>query len=129
MTTDLWMLVASAGLQWALIMLAATPPLLLNGIPWSVGNREAPSRELPAWAARAKRAAANLQENLILFAIVVLVVHLAGAGSELTATAATVFVGARIAHAGHYIMGVPWLRTVAWAVGVAATFGVASALM
>ena len=122
MTTDLWMLLASAGLQWTLIMLAATPPLLINGIPWSVGNRERESKELPAWGLRVKKASNNLAENLVLFAIVVLVVHAAGLANETTALGATVFFGARVVHALLYAGGVSWLRTVAWAVGVAGMF-------
>ncbi len=128
MTTELWMLLASAGLQWALIMLAATPPLMINGIPWAVGNRESGGKKMPGWAVRARKASNNLAENLVLFAVVVLVVHAVGAGNETSALGAQVFVGGRLAHALVYIAGIPWLRTLTWLVGVAGTFMVVSVL-
>jgi uncharacterized MAPEG superfamily protein len=129
MTTDLWILLASAGLQWALIMLAATPPLMINGIPWAVGNRQSGGKKMPAWAVRARKASDNMAENLVLFAVVVLVVHVAGAANETSTLGAQVFLGGRVGHALLYIAGVAWLRTAAWLVGVAGTLMVVSVLL
>lgn len=128
MTIDLWMLVASAGLQWALIMTAATPRLLLNGIPWAVSNRETKSVEVPKWAERAQRTSDNMQENLVLLAILVLVVHVADLANDTTALGTQVFLGARIVHTLVFFAGVPWVRTVAWAVSVVGMGMVASVL-
>ena len=117
MTTDLWMLTAAALLAWAQIMVAATPALLRNGLSWAFGNRDSGPAQVP-WEARAQRASANMQENLAIFAILVLVAHVSGRHGSLSATGSMVFVGARAAHALIYLAGIPVLRTLAWAVSV-----------
>jgi len=129
MTTDLWILIAAVALQWTLIMVAATPRLLLNGIPWAVGNRHDDSVEVPRWADRAQRASNNLAENLPLFAIVVLVVHAVGAGNDTSALGAQIFLGGRLVHAAVFLAGVPVARTLSWAVSVGGIFVVASTLL
>jgi uncharacterized MAPEG superfamily protein len=119
MTTDLWMLVAAAGFQWALILGVATPMILSNGMPWAAGNRETPSKALPTWHARLTRADQNMRENLVLFAVLVLVAHVSGEADSTSALGAQVFVAARVAHAVVYVAGVAWLRTVLWGVSIA----------
>ncbi len=128
MTADLWMLVASVALQWALILGAATPRLLINGIPYSVGNRDTPSKEMPPWEGRLQRASNNLAENLILMAILVLVAHVAGTANATSALGAQIFFGGRVAHALLFVAGVSWLRTGAWVVSIAGLFMIASTL-
>jgi uncharacterized MAPEG superfamily protein len=126
MTTDLWMLVGAAALQWALIMVAANPGLMAD-IGWAFGNREK-ELALPAWAGRAKRASANLQENLPIFTILVLVVHVAGAANPTSALGAQIFLGARVLHGALYIAGIAYARTAAWATSLVGMAMVASAL-
>lgn len=119
MTTDLWMLLAAAGLQWALIMATAGPQILKNGIGWAAGNREKAETPEPAgWVGRCQRCSSNMQENLTIFAILVLVAQVAGQADAMTANGAMVFVGARVAHAVIYVAGVPFLRTGAWVVSI-----------
>ena len=127
MTTDLWMLVAAVGLTWALIMVAATPSVAKNPT-WAVGNREAPLA-VPAWAERAKRTSANMQENLPLFTALVLVAHVSGQADSLSALGAQIFVGARVVHAGIYIAGVPMIRTLVWLVSVVGMGMIAASLL
>lgn len=117
MTTDLWMLLAAAGLQWALIVATAVPQILGNGIGWAAGNRET-SPTPAAWIARCERCSANMMENLPIFAILVLVAQVSGTADSLTANGAIVFVAARLAHAGIYIAGIPYARTAAWVVSI-----------
>ncbi|PKN54248.1 MAG: hypothetical protein CVU56_27515 [Deltaproteobacteria bacterium HGW-Deltaproteobacteria-14] len=128
MTTDLMMLAASAGLAWLLIMTAATPKLMKQGLAWGMGNRDH-AATFPPWVERATRAHANLHENLILFAIVVLVVHITGHADDTSATGAVVFFAARVVHAIVYVAGVPGVRTLAWVVSVAGMFMIASTLL
>ena len=128
MTTDLWMLVASVALTWLLIVGTATPSLL--GDPkWAAGNRDESRESSQGWQARLRRASANMNENLVLFAALVLVVSVAGKANATSALGAQVFFGARIAHAVIYVAGVPYLRTLAWAVSIAGMFMIASALV
>ena len=129
MTMDLWMLVASAGLQFALVMTAAMPRLALNGFVWGLGNREEPSTEMPGWAVRAQKASDNLQENMILAAILILVVHVSGNANATSALGAEIFFAARLVHAGVYMAGVPGLRTAVWSVSMVGLALVAYALI
>ena len=57
-------------------------------------------------------------ESLILFAILVLIVQLAGLNNDLTALGAKIFVIARLIYAVVYLVGIPWLRTVVWSIAV-----------
>lgn len=117
MTTDLWMLLASAGLTWVLIMLVANAKLMSNGLAWGFGNHES-APEIGGWLARAKRASDNMNENLPLFAVAVIVVHLAGKADATSALGAQIFLAGRVAHALVYIAGIPFLRTGVWTVSI-----------
>lgn len=128
MTTDLWMLLAAAGLQWLLIMIPATMGILANGIGWAFGNRE-DAKPAAAWVDRASRADRNLKENLPLFAILVLVAHVAQAADATTALGAQIFVGARVLHALLYMAGIPGLRTLAWVASLVGMGMIAGALL
>jgi len=118
MTTDLWMLVASALLCLAIPFvyiggIAGVP----GGLVWGLGNRDVPLA-LPVWVERAKRAHANLVENLAPFAVLVLTAHVAGASNATTALGATLFFWGRVAHFVVYAIGIPYLRTAVFAVAV-----------
>lgn len=128
MTTDLWMLAASVALAWLLIVGSAAPGLL--GDPkYTLGNRDE-AREAPTgWNARMRRTSANMNENLLLFAVLVLVAHVAGKANATTALGAEIFLAARVAHAVIYVGGIPYVRTLAWAVGVVGMFMVGAALV
>lgn len=118
MTFELQMLIWSAALALAQMAVAAIGAQGQVGLPASAGNRE----DLPGltgWAGRARRAHLNMLENLLLFAIVVLVAHAAGRTNATTALGAAMFFWARLAYAAIYVVGVPWLRTAAWAVALA----------
>ena len=118
MTPDLEMLVWSAALTLVQMLVAVGGATLQVGLPTLAGNREGlPS--LTGWAGRAARAHLNMLESLAVFAIVVLVAHLAGRANETTALGATLFFWGRLAYALIYVAGIPWLRTAAWGVSVA----------
>ena len=126
MTVELWMLVAAVALTWVQIMLVSTAGLMLFP-KWTLGNRDG-GQEVPDWVSRAKRAAENMKENLPLFAILVLVVHVSGESNSVSALGAQIFVGARIAHAIIYALGVPAVRTLVWGVSIVGMVMIASAL-
>ena len=118
MTIDLQMLVWSAALALVQMLIAVVGAQGQLGLPMLAGNRD----NLPAvtgWAGRARRAHINMLESLIVFAIVVLVAHVAGRANESTALGATLFFWSRAAYAIIYVVGIPWLRTAAWAVSIA----------
>ncbi len=118
MTIDLWMLVGAAALQWVLIMADATLFIMANGVPTASGNRDGDLAEPSPLNARLKRCSENMQENLPMFAILVLVAHVSGQADSLSALGAEVFLAARIVHAGVYAVGVTYLRTAVWSVSI-----------
>ena len=118
MTPDLQMLVWSAALALLQMLVAAMGAQGQVGLPMLAGNRDSVP-PLTGWAGRAKRAHYNMLESLVVFAIVVIVAHLAGKANAATALGAALFLWARLAYAIVYVVGVPWLRTAVWAVSVA----------
>ena len=117
MTIDLWLLTWSVVLCLAQVVIAASGSSLKWGLPTAAGNREDVA-ELTGWLGRAQRAHRNMLENLLLFAVLVLVAHAAGKANEMTALGAHLFFWARLAYAAIYVAGVPWVRTLLWVVSV-----------
>jgi len=119
MTTDLWMLVWTTLLCLLMPMLYVAGELRApGGVEWGLGNRDTPF-ELPAWAARAKRAHMNLLENLLPFAALVLVAHVSGKANAMTALGASIFFWSRLAYAFVYTAGIKLVRTLIFFVGSA----------
>ncbi|GIX16257.1 MAG: membrane protein [Rhodothalassiaceae bacterium] len=104
---------ALAGVLWLPYVLARIQAWGLRKV---MDNPDPNAPALPDWANRAKAAHANLTENLVHFAALVLVAQIVGIAGAV-ATAAVVFFWARLAHAVIYILGIPVLRTLAFAVG------------
>jgi uncharacterized MAPEG superfamily protein len=71
---------------------------------------------VPDWAERLQRAHTNMVENLAPFAALVLVAHLVQAFDAKTALGAQLFFWGRVVHAGVYTLGIPYARTLAFAV-------------
>ena len=115
MTTELWMLIGTVLLYFALMFLYsfgrfATP----GGFQWAFGNRDS-ALEVAPWIARAVRAQQNLTENIGPFAILVLVASAAKKTDDLTGLGATLFLCARVVHSVLYVGGITYLRSFAWA--------------
>jgi uncharacterized MAPEG superfamily protein len=118
MTPELMYLIWSAALTFALVLVAVAGATAEVGLPTLAGNRDG-LPEMKGWAGRAARTHRNMLESLILFAVLVLVAHIAGVRNEMTLLGAQLFFWARVAHGIIYIAGIPWLRTAAWGVSVA----------
>jgi len=117
MTPDLKYLLFSTILAFVQVLVAAALANQAVGLPALAGNREGLG-ELPGAAGRARRAHLNMIENMVLFTALVLIAAVAGKANATTAMGAMIFFWARLAHAVIYVAGLPWLRTVAWAVSV-----------
>ncbi|HZL40735.1 MAG TPA: MAPEG family protein [Pseudolabrys sp.] len=78
--------------------------------------------ELPqsAWARRLQAAHNNAVENLVIFAPLVLILQAINHSTESTVLACAVFFWARLVHALVYTLGIPVLRTLAFAIGFVA---------
>ncbi len=121
MNADLHYLAYAAVLTWVMLLTASslrnrmwTP----KGLATGMGNRDDVPAPTPI-AARADRAAHNMLENLLLFAVVVVVARLSGVPSEKVEPGAALFFWARVAYFLIYLAGIKGVRTVAWGAGVA----------
>ena len=117
MTVELKMLLWSVVLTFVQVVIASMGATQQAGLPALAGNREG-MPELTGWAGRAQRAHLNMLENLPLFIALVLIAQLANRTNAMTALGAELFFWARLVQAVLYIAGVPWLRTLAWAVSL-----------
>jgi uncharacterized MAPEG superfamily protein len=116
MTTELFYLALVTTLTAVMWIPYILNMIIVRGIVDAVGYPEDP-KPMARWALRMKAAHANAVENLVVFAALVLVAHAAGANNGCTAAAAAVYFWARIAHFFAYTARVPWVRTLAFAVG------------
>jgi len=90
--------------------------IIVRGLLDAVGYPDNPT-PLAAWAARTKMGHYNAIENLVIFAVLVLVIQLAELNNEATALACTVYFWARLVHIVSYSFAVPWIRTFAFVAG------------
>jgi len=90
--------------------------IVVRGLVDAVGYPADP-KPLAAWAQKLKCAHYNAVENLVVFATLVLVANAAGVSNETTVLACSVYFWARIVHAVAYTFGIPWLRTLGFALG------------
>jgi uncharacterized MAPEG superfamily protein len=104
---------ALTGLLWLPYILDR---LAVRGLDDAVGYPENPKPQSP-WARRLMKAHANAIENLAVFATLVLVAHAAGVSNDTTGMACIGYFWARVVHALAYTFAVPWVRTLAFAVG------------
>lgn len=119
MPIELRMLAYSATLCVLLAVPYTLGLIFERGLAVVAGNREdfAPGT---GWIGRAQRAHRNMVENLAPFAALILVLAVLNKMDATTALAARLFFYARLGHAVVYIAGIPWLRTLAFAIGVVA---------
>ena len=109
-------------LSWVLaLQLIMWVPYIVNmiavrGLIDAVGYPNDP-KPLSDWADRLKNAHYNAVENLVVFAALILTAHVAGITSETTVLACQIYFWARVAHMLLYTFGVPFGRTLAFAVG------------
>ena len=117
MKTELFYLAlvtAFTGLLWVPYILDR---LAVRGLMDAVGYPDQPKPQSP-WAQRLIKAHYNAVENLVVFAALVLLAHAMGVTSSAIGTAAIVYFWARVVHAAAYAFAVPWVRTLAFTVGV-----------
>ncbi len=90
----------------------------VRGLAETVANRSAESGEPHSeWAKRAIRAHENAIENLVLFAPLVLIVHVLAIATPLTQAVVVIYFFTRLAHYLAYVFAVPVLRTLTFTIG------------
>jgi uncharacterized MAPEG superfamily protein len=120
MSVELRMLVYSTALLLLLVLIQATAGVLAQGVTAMAGARDALPEPKP-FQARTKRVVDNHREGLTLFAPLVLTAALAHISGPWTVLGAQLFFYSRVVHAALYLAGVPWVRPLAWTVGIVGT--------
>ncbi len=119
MSIELQMLVWSVLLGLAQIMIAATLSTQQRGLAWNAGPRDGIPTPLTGLAGRMDRALRNLLETFPFFVVAVLAVLAAQRTNAHTALGAQIYFWARVAYVPLYAAGIPYLRTLVWAVSIA----------
>lgn len=116
LTVDLRLLAYSALLCLVLWIPYVLAGVGARGMPAMMGYPTGKYDDLPEWAQRSQRAHMNLVENLVPFAVAVLIAEIVGATGELTALGARLFFWGRLVQAAVHVFGIPYLRTLAFTV-------------
>ncbi len=124
---------------WLVLTTVLTPLLI---VPYAIvrvkkiGIVRVFTRPLPGddpfekeWPHRAYRAHMNAVENLAVFTPLALAVPVTGSSNHVTELACATYFYARLIHAPFYIMNTPFVRTIAWFVGIGACFVLAYQLL
>lgn len=119
MPTELFMLVLTVLLYFILVAARAIPLLQINEMSYFPGNRDdAPNTN--DTVRRIERTIDNHRDGLLFFAPVVLAGAAAGGFNGATALAAQIYFASRLVHAICYIMGITYVRTLVWVIGIVA---------
>lgn len=120
MTPLLQIVVCMTVLTFIAIMLGAflrNREWTLEGMKAGLSNRDNLPQATPL-GARAEKAAANTRENFLLFIALAGVAHAAGAGEQ-ALLGAQIFFWARVVYLPIYLLGITYVRSAVWGVGVA----------
>lgn len=115
MTNELTSLVWVTALTAVLWVPYILNTIMRRGLLDAVGYPENPAPLAP-WAERLKKAHYNAVENLVIFVALVLVLNAAQISNATTVMACQIYFWARLVHVIVYTMGLPWLRTLSFAV-------------
>ena len=116
MTSELMSLAWVAALHLVIWVPYILNAIAVRGLSEAVGYPENPAPLAP-WAERMKAAHYNAVENFVVFAALVLTANVAGVSNDTTVMACNLYFWARLVHVIVYTAGIPWLRTLSFAVG------------
>jgi uncharacterized MAPEG superfamily protein len=126
MTLELKMLALSIVLGLVQIVLASHAASLQRGYVWTASSRDKAVPALTGLAGRLARALQNFVETFPLFAVGVLIAHVAGRHSWMTEWGVHLYFWGRIAYIALYAVGIFLLRSILWNV---ATLGIVLVLL
>jgi uncharacterized MAPEG superfamily protein len=124
MSTDLKYLALTAMLTAVLWIPYVVAQVMTNGFLTPPNYVDPTPRPLPLWGKRADRTYINAVEVFAPFAALVVVAHLSGKADAMTAFWAMSFFWLRLLHAVVYLLGVPYIRTIAFVLGFVAIVGI-----
>ena len=116
MTIEIQMLAWATALGLVQLSLDATLGTLQRGLKWNISARDGEPPALLGVAARIHRAFRNFLETFPFFAAAVLAVVATGRTSVDTALGVQLYFWARVAYVPLYAAGIPYVRTLVWAV-------------
>lgn len=128
MAIELQMLAWSVILGLVQVALAAIASTRQRGAPWAAGARDASPPRLTGVAGRLDRARGNFLETFPFFAALVLAVVALGRQDATSALGAQLYFWARLAYLPVYAAGIPYLRTLVWAVSIAGILALLAAV-
>lgn len=117
MAFELQMVAAATFILFVLLMGQGALVPINQGLGWGLGSRDE-AKERTGLQARYSRTIANHIEGMSLFVPLALVVVLADLSSTLTVWGAGIYLLGRLAFAPLYLLGVPYLRSLAWGVSI-----------
>ena len=120
------MLVASCVLCFVQIFIASHAASFQRGYRWTASARDAEVPPLAGIAGRLERALQNFLETFPVFVAAVLLVHVLGRETALSAWGAALYFAARLVYLPLYACGAPLIRSLVWNV---ATAGIALVLL
>jgi uncharacterized MAPEG superfamily protein len=109
--------VAMTGLLWLPYILDR---IMVRGLMPTMANPSPDDTPQSAWAQRMMAAHTNAVENLVVFAALVLVAQDLSIATPATAFACALYFWSRLVHVVVYTLGIPVLRTLAFAGGFVA---------
>jgi len=100
----------------------------VRGVTDALGYPSSPI-DVALWASRVDRAHHNAVENLIIFAPLVLIAHVAGISNEATVMACIVYAIARVVHFFTLVLAVPVIKSLSFMIGSACQVVLALAIL
>jgi len=129
MSVELKMLGWSVVLGLVYVMVAATLMTQQRGLKWNAGARDGEPKPITGVAARAARASSNFLETFPFFAALVLAVVVAQKNTSYTEHGTELYFWARVAYLPIYMLGIPYLRTLVWALSLIGMFHLLTPLL
>jgi len=118
MAIEIQMLAWAIALGLGHVLLAVALVTHGRGLKWNTGARDAEQAPLTGVTARVDRASRNFLETFPFFAAAVLAVVVSGRTNADSALGVQLYFWARVVYLPLYAAGIPYLRTVVWAVSL-----------
>jgi uncharacterized MAPEG superfamily protein len=118
MSVELQLLGGSVVLLIVHIMAQGALVAPLRGLPWNAGPRDEGQPPLGKYPGRAQRALENFKETYPAFIALALALAVTSKTGGNGALGAELWFGGRVAYLPLYLLGVPWLRTLAYGVSL-----------
>ncbi|MEN1943361.1 MAPEG family protein [Luteimonas sp. MJ293] len=129
MPVEIQMLAWSILLGVAQLFLAAALMTRQRGLKWNASARDGDPEPLTGVAGRADRAMHNFLETFPFFAAAALAVVATGSGDAITALGAQLWFWARVIYVPLYLAGIPYVRSMVWALALLGMLLVLSGLL